>query len=89
MVTGKTFPETLMFQPILLKLLYFISGVMFPLYAIPQRYWHYLLWDPLLHVMELNRMALIPGYISTGVSLTYLAFCFSLCRCTVPVGRRC
>lgn len=73
MVLGKTFPETEKFLPILIKPLYFISCVMFPLHSIPKEYWPYLLWNPLIHAVELSREAVVSGYISEGVSLNYLA----------------
>ncbi|HFP1639872.1 TPA: ABC transporter permease [Escherichia coli] len=73
MVVGKTFPEMQKILPIFLKPLYFISCIMFPLHSIPQQYWTYLLWNPLVHVVELSREAVMPGYISEGVSLNYMA----------------
>lgn len=78
MVVGNTFTETQKFLPILLKPLYFISGIMFPLHAIPRDYWPYLLWNPILHAVELSRESIMPGYLSEGVSLSYLAL-FTLC----------
>uniref|UniRef100_A0A914Y2L4 ABC transporter domain-containing protein n=1 Tax=Panagrolaimus superbus TaxID=310955 RepID=A0A914Y2L4_9BILA len=39
---------------------------MFPLHSIPKQYWSYLLWNPLVHVVELSREAVMPGYISEG-----------------------
>ncbi|NIG18557.1 ABC transporter permease [Pantoea sp. Al-1710] len=75
MVVGRTFAETQKFLPILLKPLYFISGIMFPLHSIPKDYWPYLLWNPIIHAVELSRESVMPGYISEGVSLTYLALC--------------
>ncbi|WP_072926017.1 ABC transporter permease [Nissabacter archeti] len=75
MVVGKSFPETEKFLPILIKPLYFISCVMFPLHSIPKEYWPYLLWNPLVHVVELCRESVMPGYVSDGVSLGYLALC--------------
>ncbi|CAM3993540.1 ABC transporter permease [Rahnella bruchi] len=75
MVIGKTFPETEKFLPILIKPLYFISCIMFPLHNVPKEYWPYLLWNPLVHAVELSRESVFPGYISTGVSLSYLGFC--------------
>ncbi|HAN5969154.1 TPA: ABC transporter permease, partial [Escherichia coli] len=75
MTLGKTFPETEKFLPILIKPLYFISCVMFPLHAIPKEYWPYLLWNPLIHVVELSREAVVTGYISEGGNLNYLALC--------------
>lgn len=73
MVVGNTFNETQKFLPILLKPLYFISGIMFPMHAIPKDYWPYLLWNPILHAVELSRESIMPGYLSEGVSLSYLA----------------
>lgn len=75
MVVGKTYPETEKFLPILIKPLYFISCIMFSLHNIPKEYWPYLLWNPIVHVVELSREAVFPGYISEGVSLNYLAGC--------------
>lgn len=73
MVLGKTFPETEKFLPILIKPLYFVSCIMFPLHSIPKEYWPYLLWNPLIHAVELSRESVVEGYISEGVSLNYLA----------------
>ena len=73
MVVGKTFPESEKLLPIILKPLYFVSCIMFPLHAIPKQYWHYLLWNPLIHVVELSRESVVVGYVSEGVSLQYLA----------------
>jgi len=73
MVLGKTLPETEKFLPIMIKPLYFISCIMFPLHSIPKDYWPYLLWNPLVHAVELSREAIVQGYVSEGVSLNYLA----------------
>ncbi|MEN0580327.1 ABC transporter permease [Phytobacter palmae] len=73
MVLGKIFPETEKFLPIMIKPLYFISCIMFPLHSIPKDYWPYLLWNPLVHAVELSREAVFQGYESKGVSLNYLA----------------
>ncbi len=73
MVIGKTFPETEKFLPIILKPLYFISGVMIPLQSIPREYWSFVLWNPILHALELSRESVVVGYQAEGVSLGYLA----------------
>lgn len=75
MVVGKTFPETEKFLPIILKPLYFVSCIMFSLHSIPKEYWPYLLWNPIVHIVELSRQSLVPGYYSDGVSINYLAYC--------------
>ncbi|AUU99580.1 ABC transporter permease [Phytobacter ursingii] len=75
MVIGRTFPETEKFIPILIKPLYFLSCIMFPLHAIPKEYWPYILWNPLVHAVELSRESVVEGYVSQGISLHYLALC--------------
>lgn len=75
MVLGKTFPESEKFLPIIIKPLYFISCIMLPLHSIPKDYWPYLLWNPIVHVVEISRESVVRGYVSQGVSLSYLALC--------------
>lgn len=75
MVIGKTFSEAEKFLPIIIKPLYFISCVMFPLHSIPEDYWGYLLWNPIVHSIELSREAVVPGYSGGPTNLSYLAFC--------------
>jgi capsular polysaccharide transport system permease protein len=48
---------------------------MFPLHAIPKEFWPYLLWNPIIHAVELSRESVVAGYVSEGVSLNYLALC--------------
>lgn len=74
MVAGHFLPETQKLLPIILKPLYFLSGIMFPLHSIPKEYWPYLLWNPILHAVELSREAVVAGYKSEGVSMEYLGF---------------
>ncbi|ALV91151.1 MULTISPECIES: ABC transporter permease [Pantoea] len=75
MVIGNEYKETQKFLPIILKPLYFLSCIMYPLHTIPREYWPYFLWNPIVHVVELSRESVMPGYISEGISLNYLAFC--------------
>lgn len=74
MVVSNAYPETEKFLPIIIKPLYFISCVMFPLHSVPEDYWRYLLWNPIVHAIELSRVSVVPGYISGATSLSYLAF---------------
>ena len=74
MVVGNAFPEMEKFLPVIIKPLYFISCIMFPLNSVPEEYWGWLLWNPLLHVVELARESLAINYQSEGASLAYLAF---------------
>lgn len=81
MVIGKIFPETEKFLPILIKPLYFISCIMYPLHVIPKEYWPYILWNPIVHAVELSRASVVMGYVSEGVSLPYLAISTLLTLC--------
>lgn len=73
MAVGNAFPETEKFLPIMIKPLYFISCIMFPLHSVPKDYWPYLLWNPIVHVVELSRESICDGYSSEGASLEYLS----------------
>ncbi|MDV1374531.1 ABC transporter permease [Citrobacter freundii] len=75
MVVGSAFPETEKLLPLLLKPLYFISCIMFPLHAIPQDYLPFVLWNPIVHAVELSRVSVVAGYQTQGVSMGYLALC--------------
>ena len=43
--------------------LYLISGVIFPIDSLPREVLEPLLWNPMLHVLELSRHAFIPAYV--------------------------
>jgi len=61
----------IMFMP-----LYFISGVIFPLWLIPREFLPLLLWNPYLHLIELAREYSVPHYPRvTEVNLVYPAAC--------------
>lgn len=54
--------------------LYFASGVIFPLHNIAGNILHWLLYNPVLHLVELSRAYFIPNYVAVpGVSLAYPA----------------
>ncbi len=68
-VLGALVPETKKMVPIILRPFFFISGVMFPLSAVPEEYRHWLLWNPLLHLLELMRQAWWPAFpLDEGIS---------------------
>jgi capsular polysaccharide transport system permease protein len=58
---------------ILMRPMMWISAVFFPLAAVPESYQHLLLWNPVVHALELIRCGWIAGFISPKVSLAYLA----------------
>ncbi len=52
--------------------LYFASGVIFRVDLLPREYIDWLLWNPLLHLVELSRHAFIEAYVPTdGVNALY------------------
>lgn len=52
--------------------LYLSSGVMFQVDTLPREYINWLLWNPMLHLVELSRHAFIPAYQPTdGVNAFY------------------
>ena len=65
-------PEIDKVKLLLLRPMFFISGVFFSLQDVPQEYWPYLTWNPVLHAVELTRYAVYPGYGNAGVSELYL-----------------
>lgn len=70
--------------PMVLRPMYFISGVIFPLSIVPADYRVYLLWNPVLHALELVRDACFVSFETVGGSWQYLSMasvcvlCFGL-----------
>ena len=54
--------------------LYFISGVIFPIHAVPANFLPLLLVNPVLHLVELSRASFFPQYhVLPGINLAYPA----------------
>lgn len=52
--------------------LYFLTGIVFPIDFLPREYIEWLLWNPLLHLIELSRQAFIPAYVPVrGINALY------------------
>jgi len=63
------FPSLKIVVNVFMTLLYFISGVMFPLWVIPSQYLPYLLYNPVLHLIELFRESFFAYYpLTNGIS---------------------
>lgn len=73
-VVGVKLPEVAKLSPLVVRPLYFLSGVFFSLEQIPKEYHGYLVWNPLLHVIELTREGLYAEYHGMFGNLVYLAF---------------
>lgn len=65
-------PEVSKLQSLAMRPIFFISGIFFSLQDIPQQYWPYLTWNPLLHAVELTRYAAYRNYGDAGVSYFFL-----------------
>lgn len=61
-VMSVVYPESKRIAPIITRPFFFISAVFVPLNAIPEEYRPWLLWNPLLHLMELVRQAWWPHF---------------------------
>ncbi|GIU02758.1 ABC transporter permease [Shewanella sp. KT0246] len=70
-------PEIDKIRTMLQRPLFFISGVFFSLQDLPEGLWKFLLWNPILHAIELSRFAAYPVYGAVGVSELYL-FMFTI-----------
>ncbi|WP_119156717.1 ABC transporter permease [Caldimonas tepidiphila] len=54
--------------------LYFVSGVLFPVHAVPADLRPWLLWNPVLHLIELSRGCFFPQYhVLPGISAWFAA----------------
>lgn len=72
LVVGHFSKEINKFISILFLLLYFLSGIVYSLHIVPLEYQYYLLFNPLIHVIELMRHAVSPTYpLASGINLVY------------------
>lgn len=79
-------PRVRSFIRISMMPMYFISGVIFPVHVAPPEVLHWLLMNPLLHLIELSRHAFIPDYpVLEGVGLRYPLLC-TLALCAVSLS---
>lgn len=64
-------PEIDKIRSLLTRPLMFISCVFFSLQDVPEEFWPYLTWNPLVHFNELARASFFDSYGRKGVSLTF------------------
>lgn len=72
MVFGYFFSELAKVMGIVFMVLYFSSGIMFSLHLVPEKYQHYLLWNPVVHAFEFIRFGVYDGYPIGHVDYEYL-----------------
>lgn len=84
-VLGPLWQESKKVVPVIIRPLFFISGIFFPANALPEGIREYALLNPLLHVTELVRASMFQDYQSHEGSFVYLFSCsaamllFGLC----------
>lgn len=73
MVIGDFSSELNKFVSVLFLILYFLSGIIYPIAIIPAQYREYLLYNPIIHIIEPMRHAVAPAYpLVDGISLSYV-----------------
>ena len=83
MVSAHIYPIVLQLIPIIMRPLWFISGVVISLNSLPQWLRPYITWNPVLQAIELARHAFSTNYVirSDEVSLLYLWQCAIVSLC--------
>lgn len=66
------FPEVKKILPFINRPLYFVSGIFMPLSMVPVEYRGWLLWNPVLHALELARENYFRAFVPAGASWAYL-----------------
>jgi len=70
---GLLFQEFKKIAPIVIQPLFFISAIFFSTNSIPEHLLPYLLWNPILHAVELGRSTMFVEYHCSHASWSYLA----------------
>lgn len=72
-IVATLYPELAKVIPMVLRPMYFMSGIFWSLNTVPLEYHPYLTWNPILHVIEEVRSGFFIGYTrSTDVSMEYV-----------------
>ena len=61
---------------IVMRILFFISGIFFSISSIPHPYQDYLLYNPLVHLIELTRKSMSTPYVNSVFDLQYFMMWF-------------
>lgn len=69
------FPALEKIVPMILRIIFFISGVFFSASIFSDSISEYLLWNPVMHAVELSREAMHASYAVPGVRVSYLCLC--------------
>ncbi|AUL48326.1 sugar ABC transporter permease [Bordetella trematum] len=73
-IVGEKFPNSKTFMRLAFMLLYVVSGVIFPLWRLPQEFLPWILWNPYTHIIDNLRSTFFAHYPSIeGISYSYPA----------------
>ncbi|MFQ1064934.1 ABC transporter permease [Bordetella trematum] len=71
-VVGEAVPELKVFFRMMFLPLYFLSGVVYPLWIMPSHILEYVAWNPFLHIIDGLRKGIFENYpITQGVGMTF------------------
>ena len=85
MISGHRYPWIAQIVPLLMRPLWFISGVFFSLQQVPQTIVPFISWNPILQAVEISRNALSINYVLINqISLNYL-FILSISLTTIAL----
>ena len=73
------FPSVERVQQVVMRPLFWISGVFFTANQLPPRARQYLLWNPALHVVEMIRDGFFESYSAHHLNIAYPAMCAIIC----------
>ncbi|WP_201508592.1 ABC transporter permease [Psychrobacter alimentarius] len=71
MVIGYYGGEITKVIPIIFTIIYFTSGILYPIHIIPEPYFSYLLYNPVIHNIELIRHSFAPNYPAYHINIGY------------------
>ena len=85
-VAAAHFKEVEKIVPVIKRPLLFVSAVLYPLSIIPESGRKYLLFNPLIHMIETGRQALFPNYPLVPEVNLYYPTCFTLVVLSFGLG---
>ena len=88
MVVGTYSNEIEKFFGLVLRVMYFLSGILYSVHTIPEKYQVYVLWNPIVHIIEVMRFSLSPQYPIGHVSLIYFFTCTIIILCFALLAYR-
>jgi capsular polysaccharide transport system permease protein len=83
-VAKELVPEVGRFIDLFMTPLYFFSGVMFPVNAVPHPYYEWLMYNPLIHGLEATRLAFAPDY--RAIPELNISYLYSFALITIFFG---